>query len=160
MCLLSAFQKYSALDTHSKSGGFPPLLSIIKNTYSFAIYTYTRATVSRQIASSSFVGITATFTLESGVEITMSSPLLLFASASNLIPKYPKCSQTFSRTIPAFSPIPAVNAIASTPFKAFPLPNRGSRWKALWKVHIRRTFYSIHSLRLQYPDFPSLPGIP
>lgn len=35
---------------------------------------FTSATVSLAIASSSFVGITQTFTLESGVEITASSP--------------------------------------------------------------------------------------
>ena len=49
-------------------------------------HNYTRATVSRQIASSSFVGITATFTLESAAEITQLSPLFAFASASRELP--------------------------------------------------------------------------
>ena len=61
-------------------------LSFIYNLTVFLCF-YTRATVSRQIASSSFVGITATFTLESGVEITISSPLCPFASLSSVTPR-------------------------------------------------------------------------
>ena len=50
-------------------------------------FYFTSATVSRQIASSSLVGITATFTLESAVEITRSSPLWLFSSLSSFTPR-------------------------------------------------------------------------
>ena len=50
-------------------------------------FYFTSATVSRQIASSSFVGITATFTLESAAEITQLSPLFAFASASRVMPR-------------------------------------------------------------------------
>ncbi len=46
-----------------------------------------KATVSRQIISSSSVGTTATVTFESAVEITLSSPWTLFASSSSLTPK-------------------------------------------------------------------------
>ena len=49
-----------------------------------------RATVSRQIASSSFVGTTQTLTFESGVEITMLSPRFEFASSSRVMPRYPR----------------------------------------------------------------------
>jgi len=49
-----------------------------------------RATVSRQIASSSFVGTTHTFTFESGVEMTMLSPRFEFASSSRVMPRYPR----------------------------------------------------------------------
>ena len=48
---------------------------------------FTRARVSLAIASSSFVGITITLTLESGVEITISFPLTLLASSSILMPR-------------------------------------------------------------------------
>ena len=48
---------------------------------------FTRAKVSLAIASSSFVGITITLTLESGVEITISFPLTLLASSSILMPR-------------------------------------------------------------------------
>lgn len=44
------------------------------------LFRYTKATVSLAIASSSFVGTTNTFTFESGVEISFSSPITLFAS--------------------------------------------------------------------------------
>ena len=56
----------------------------VKNDY------FTSATVSLQIASSSFVGITATLTLESAVEITISSPRFPLASSSIAIPRYPR----------------------------------------------------------------------
>ena len=48
---------------------------------------FTRARVSLAIASSSFVGITITLTLESGVEITISFPLTLLTSSSILMPR-------------------------------------------------------------------------
>ena len=52
--------------------------------YLFALIT---ATVSRQIASSSFVGITQTATLESSVEIFTFSPRTLFRSSQSSIPR-------------------------------------------------------------------------
>ena len=45
------------------------------------------AFVSRAMTSSSFVGMTNTLTLESGVEIMMSSPRLLLASGSIVTPR-------------------------------------------------------------------------
>ena len=52
--------------------------------YLFALIT---ATVSRQIASSSFVGITQTATLESSVEILTFSPRTLFRSSQSSMPR-------------------------------------------------------------------------
>ena len=50
-------------------------------------YLLTPATVSLAIASSSFVGITYTVTLELSVEILISSPFLSFAESSISIPR-------------------------------------------------------------------------
>lgn len=51
------------------------------------VQPYTSLTVSLAIASSSFVGITITVVLLSGVEITISSPRFAFASRSRRIPR-------------------------------------------------------------------------
>lgn len=51
---------------------------------------YTSATVSLAIASSSLVGITRTFTLESLVVMMFSKPRFAFSSSSKVIPRYPK----------------------------------------------------------------------
>ena len=79
---------------------------------------YTSATVSRQIASSSFVRNNCNLTLESGVEINN-----FFSTVSVSI--FVKCNAkvaeiAYNFLVPglAFSPIPAVNTIASTPFIA------------------------------------------
>ena len=74
--------------------------------------------VSRAITSSSFVGITNTFTLLSGVEMQISSPLLELASSSISTPRYLKYSAMEDLMDLLFSPTPAVNTIASTPFMA------------------------------------------
>ena len=74
--------------------------------------------VSRAITSSSLVGITKTLTLESGVEIIISSPRLEFASLSIFTPRYQKYSDIAAREALLFSPTPAVKMMASTPFIA------------------------------------------
>ena len=53
----------------------------------------TSSTVSLAMTSSSFVGTTIIFTLESGVEITASLPRTLFASVSSRQPRYERYSQ-------------------------------------------------------------------
>ena len=53
----------------------------------FHYFAEAMSRVSRAITSSSLVGITKTFTLESGVEIMMSSPRFLLASSSTLTPR-------------------------------------------------------------------------
>ena len=73
------------------------------------------AAVSCAIMSSSLVGMTQTVTLESGVEITTSSPRSLFFSGSSLTPRYSRPSQIDARMEPEFSPTPAVKTMQSTP---------------------------------------------
>ena len=80
---------------------------------------FTNANVSLAIANSSFVGTTQSFTLESAVEIIISSPTAFsLAASSYFTPKYPKYWQIIGLNHAAFSPTPAVNVIASTPFIA------------------------------------------
>ena len=76
------------------------------------------AIVSEAIISSSSVGITTTFTLESSVEITASSPRTLFFSKSTLMPINSRPSHTSLRQLHWFSPTPPVNTMISTPPKA------------------------------------------
>ena len=54
------------------------------------IYYPTRATVSRQIISSSLVGIVITVTLEVSVEIIVASPRFALRSGQISTPRYPR----------------------------------------------------------------------
>ena len=98
------------------------------------------AIVSEAIISSSSVGITTTFTLESSVEITASSPRTLFFSKSTLTPINPRPSHTSLRQLHWFSPTPPVNTMISTPPKAAATHRRyecldsGGRWNLLFAV--------------------------
>ena len=79
----------------------------------------TNANVSLAIASSSLVGITQSLTFESAVEIMPSTPQAFSeAASSSLTPRNPRYFQTIGLNHAAFSPTPAVNVIASTPFIA------------------------------------------
>jgi len=101
--------------TLQKSGLSPgrrsPLCSFIRaDAYFFRI-----AIVSEAIISSSSVGITTTFTFESSVEITASSPRTLFFSASSFTPMNSSPSQAPQRAVAWFSPTPPVKTMMSTP---------------------------------------------
>lgn len=90
-CYILLNSQKSSVSFYIRKKGSPILVNLFPIVLYFKTYFYfTRATVSLQIASSSFVGITATLTLESGVEITVSSPRFLFASVSMEIPRYLK----------------------------------------------------------------------
>ena len=71
--------------------------------------------MSSAIISSSFVGTIYTFILESGVEINLSSPLILLASLSIFIPKNSKYLHILSLASIPLSPTPPANAIISSP---------------------------------------------
>ena len=70
------------------------------------------------MASSSLVGTHSSATVLSEVEITRSSPRTVFFSGSSWAPRYPNYFAISARPAILFSPTPAVNAIASTPFIA------------------------------------------
>gem|GEM_PF-6131006 len=66
------------------------------------------------IISSSCVGITSIFILESLVDIITSSDFLLFCASSRYIQRYHNFSTIFCLTIGDFSPTHAVSIIIST----------------------------------------------
>jgi hypothetical protein len=75
--------------------------------------------VSRAIISSSLVGTIATATVDSGVEMSLSSLLRLpLISSSIFTPRKDRRLQTQERSMGEFSPMPAVKVMASTPFMA------------------------------------------
>ena len=67
------------------------------------------------IMSSSSVGMSSTFTLESAAETTASWPRVLLASASIFTPMNSRPEAMAIRVTASFSPTPAVNTMASTP---------------------------------------------
>ena len=73
------------------------------------------AAVSWAIMSSSSVGMSSTFTLESAAEMTVSLPRTLLAAASIFTPMNSRPEAMFMRVLASFSPTPAVNTMASTP---------------------------------------------
>ena len=73
------------------------------------------ASVSRAIISSSFVGMTYTFTVLSVAEMSVSLPRTWFFSWSTWTPRNPRPSQMLSRISGPFSPTPAVKTRQSRP---------------------------------------------
>ena len=67
------------------------------------------------IMSSSSVGMSSTFTLESAEEMTVSLPRTSLAAGSSFTPIYSRPSHTMARMPLSFSPTPAVKIMASTP---------------------------------------------
>ena len=78
-------------------------------------YLPTISAVSMAIMSSSSVGMSSTYTLESAEEMTVSLPRTLLASASIFTPMNSRPEATAMRVAASFSPTPAVNTMASTP---------------------------------------------
>ena len=71
--------------------------------------------MSRAIISSSLVGMSSTFTLESMAEMMASLPRTLLASGSILMPMNSRPEAMAMRCAASFSPTPAVKITASTP---------------------------------------------
>ena len=85
---------------------------------SFIITYFTKFAVSFAIINSSSVGTIQTFTLESFVEISLSTAFTSFAYRSNSTPIHFNCSQIIFLSSGPLSPTPPANAITSTPFNA------------------------------------------